>query len=103
MPLGVARGRGSSGENICHLSAIRMRVIGVGNLKLSVHSLQDYKSKVCPNPIAMQTITDIEPHRGFNFMSQRMALKFETTEINEYFRINRIVIYAKEVFTMHPR
>lgn len=102
MPLGVARRRGSSGENICHIDSIRMRVIGTGNLRLSLHSLQNVRSQVCPNPILMAAVTDIEPTRGFNFLSQRMALKVQTTEIDEFFRINRIIIFAREVFTSYP-
>lgn len=103
MPLGAATSQRSSGENICHLSAVRLRVNGIGNLDLSVSSLQDVKSKMCPNPISMAMVTDIEPHRSFNFMSQRMALKISTDAMGEYFRINRIVIFAREVFVAHPR
>lgn len=103
MPLGASRSQGSSGENICHIGPVRLRVNGIGNLFLSLSSLQDVKSAVCPNPITMAMVTDIEPHRGFNFMSQRAALKLYTTEMGDYFRINRIIIYSKEVFVAHPR
>jgi len=103
MPLGMAKTHGSSGENICHYGPVRMRVVGAGNLILSMHSLQNVKSATCPNAIVMTTTTDIEPHRLFNFMSQRASLRLGTTEIDEYFRINRIIIYAKEVFTAYPR
>ena len=103
MPLGAASRPGSSGENIVHFGPVRMRVNGTGNLILSYHSLQGVKSAVCPNPIVMQEITDIEPHRNMHLVTQRASLKIQTTEIDEYFRINRIIIYAKEVFTAHPR
>lgn len=103
MPLGAARPSSSVGENITHIGAVRLRVTGEGNLTLSLHSLDDIKSVTNPNPVVMSTTTYVEPSKLFNMMSQRMRLKFITTEENEYFRINRIIIFAKPVFTDYPR
>lgn len=101
MGKGAAISEGSSGENISHFAAIRIRVNGTGNLKMTVYSLDDVKSKVLV-PFAMQNTSRIIPTRLVNFMEQRAAFQIQTTELDEKFRINRIVIFMKEVFTSYP-
>lgn len=100
---GTSRPQGKSGENIIHVGIVRFRVNGEGNLRLSLHSLQNTRSVTHPNPLVMATNTDVEPTKLFNFMNQRIALQITTTDIDEYFRINRIVIFDKPVFTDYPR
>lgn len=101
MGKGAAISEQSSGENISHFAAIRIRLNGTGSLKMSVHSLDDIRSKTLV-PMTMQTTTRIIPTRLVNFMEQRAAFTLTTTEIDETFRINRIVIFQKEVFTSYP-
>jgi hypothetical protein len=101
MPKGAALSEGSTGENIQHFSGIRVRVTGTGSLKMTVYSLDDIKSKTLV-PLTMATTSRIIPHRIVNFMEQRASFELKTTEINESFRINRIVIFVKEVFTSYP-
>lgn len=101
MPKGAALSEQSSGESISHFAAIRIRVTGVGNLKLQIFSLDDVKSKVLV-PLAMSPGARIIPTRLVNFMEQRAAFELKTTESNERFRINRIVIFTKEVFSSYP-
>ena len=45
MPKGAALSELSSGENISHFAAIRIRVNGTGNLKMKTFSLDDVRSK----------------------------------------------------------
>ena len=52
--------------------------------------------------ITMATTNRVSSFVLANFQEQRIALKLETTAINETFRVNRIIIYAKPVFTMEP-
>jgi len=101
MPTGSALSELSSGEQISHFAAIRIRLNGTGNLKMSVHSLDDVRSKILV-PFTMQTKARIIPTRLVNFMEQRAAFELTTTEIDEVFRINRIVVFTKEVFTSYP-
>lgn len=101
MPRGAALSEQSSGENISHFAAIRIRLVGVGNLQMSVYSLDDIKSKILV-PFTMATSARIIPTRLVNFMEQRAAFELKTTVIDERFRINRIVIFMKEVFTSYP-
>lgn len=101
MPKGAALSEVSSGENISHFAAIRVRANGTGNLQMTVYSLDDVRSKTLV-PFVMQTTTRIVPTRLVNFMEQRAAFELKTTEMDEVFRINRIVIFMKEVFTSYP-
>lgn len=101
MPKGSALSEQSSGENISHFAAIRIRLTGTGNLKMSVYSLDDVRSKTLV-PFTMATTSRIIPTRLVNFTEQRASFELKTTEIDEKFRINRIVIYMKEVFTSYP-
>ena len=101
MPKGAALSELSSGEGISHFAAIRMRVNGVGALQMTAYSLDDVKSKVLV-PFTMASQTRIIPTRLVNFMEQRACFEIKTTEIDESFRINRIVIFMKNVFTSYP-
>jgi len=101
MPVGSALSELSSGESISHFAAIRIRVTGLGALRMKVYSLDDVKSKTLVSLI-MQSQNRIIPTRLVNFMEQRASFELRTTEIDERFRINRIVIFTKEVFTSYP-
>lgn len=101
MPKGAALSELSSGESISHFAAIRIRVNGTGNLKMEVFSLDDVRSKVLV-PFTMAAATRIIPTRLVNFMEQRACFEIKTTEIDEKFRINRIIVFTKEVFTSYP-
>lgn len=92
---------GSSGENISHFTAVRLRVVGSGNLNMTLYSLDDVNSQVLA-PLAMSATTNIQPTRLANFNEQRAALWLGTTEKDEYFRINRIILFSKEIFTSYP-
>jgi hypothetical protein len=78
-----------------------VRVNGVGDLKLRVFSLDDERLKALV-PLKMALTTRIVPTRLVNFMETRASFELRTTEINEKFRINRIIVYVKEVFSSHP-
>lgn len=98
---GTAR-MGSAGENISHFNAIRFRIVGTGELELSWHSLDDIRSQVL-NPYTMQATTNIQPTRLCNFIEQRAYLTGETNGLGEYMRINRIIVFQKELFSSYPQ
>jgi hypothetical protein len=97
----TAREGSRTAENIAHFTAVRMRVIGQGDLKMTMYSLDDIKSKELV-PFALTSTARIQPTRLANFMEQRASLELYTTELNDYFRINRIIIFSKETFTSYP-
>jgi hypothetical protein len=101
MPAGAVLSEGSSGESISHFVAIRIRVNGTGSLQMKTCSLDDVRTKTLV-PLTMQPLARIIPTRLVNFMEQRASFELKTTQMDEKFRINRIVIFTKEVFTSYP-
>lgn len=97
---GTAR-MGSAGENISHFNAVRFRINGVGEMELTFYSLDDIKSQVLL-PLNMLEATNIQPTRLANFIEQRAYLKGETNGLGEWFRINRIIVFQKELFSSYP-
>lgn len=89
------------GENEHHVVSVRLRVTGVGNLHLGLQDLDDIQTQALVD-LPMQATTRFEPTRLANFQSQRIRLTGGTTEINERFRIHRIVIFAKMVAVEYP-
>ena len=102
MALGASRPAGSGGEGISHFTSVRMRIQGVGNLQMAMYSMDDIRS-VTMVPFPMALLTRIEPNRLTNFIEQRALLEGKTTEIGEFVRINRIVIFAKGYATEYPQ
>jgi len=96
----MAKAAGSEGL-INHYHTVRMRVTGVGNLLMTMYSLDEVNSLVLV-PLPMITPSAIEPLRLSNFKTQRMSLELKTTEIDEQMRISKIVIYIKPVETGFP-
>lgn len=101
MSIGSTMTEGSGGENISHFSTIRLRAVGAGSLKMKVYSLDDVKTKQLV-PLTLSETTRIQPNRLVNFVEQRASFEIWTTDLNEWFRINRISVYLKEIFTSHP-
>jgi len=101
MPTGAALSERSSGESTSHFASIRIRVDGYGNLRLAVYSLDELRSKTMV-PLTMANKTRYAPTRLVNFVEQRASFELKTTEIGEKFRINRIVIFSKELYKSYP-
>jgi len=102
MPRGAARSSGSSGEDILHFNAVRVRVNGEGNLKLKLVSLDNLRSQQLED-IPMSNAPGMIPTVLSNFIEQRCALQGGTISINDYFKINRIVIFSKFFASSFPQ
>ena len=101
MPVGAALTEQSSGESTSHFASIRIRVDGTGKLKLAVFSLNDMRSKAMV-PLTMALQSRYSPTRLVNFVEQRAAFELKTIRMDEKFRINRIVIFTKELYRSYP-
>lgn len=84
-----------------HIVGVRLRVNGSGNLKLNLSDLDDIQVQALVD-LPMQAATRIEPTRLSNFQSQRTRLEVKVTEINEWFEIQRIIIFSKPVAVEYP-
>lgn len=91
----------SEEDNIVHFTGVRMRVIGSGNLQMRVISQDDIFEQVLV-PFVMSPATNIRPLRLMNFQHQKVQFEGKTTEINERLEINKIIFFAKAVFSEYP-
>jgi hypothetical protein len=101
MPKGMPRSQGSSGEAIQHFSHLRLRVVGSGVLRGALYSLDDVRTRALPN-YTMASLSRIEPTILTNFVEQRARYKFYTTDENEWFRINRVIVFLKDYGSEYP-
>lgn len=95
----MAKGTGTDYEH--HVVGVRLRVTGQGNLQSRCVGMDDIVVDTCAN-IAMTTTARLEPTVLNNIQSQRIRYEFFTTEVNEWFVIRRIIIFAKPVATEYP-
>ena len=101
MGYGSALSQGSSGESISHFTGVRMRIIGSGDLKMTFKSFDEIEEQELV-PFSMSATTAREPFRLANFNQQRAMLEGYTDVIDEIFKINRIIIFAKELWSDYP-
>ncbi len=59
------------------------------------------ESKVI-SPLVMSSTNRREPTKLTNLTTQRALFRFETTEINEYFKVNNYTIWIKPIWTQYP-
>lgn len=84
-----------------HFTGVRVRVVGSGELEMTLSTEDDVRS-VTLTPFTMASSDSVTPFRLANLVTQRAQLQITTDLINEIFRINRIIIYAKPVENMYP-
>jgi hypothetical protein len=101
MPLGTARPHGSHGDFINHCTGIRLRIVGAGNLNLTLFAPDGVASQTLV-PIPLSATTRVHPFRLANFNQYRMQLSCSTTVIDEVMRVNRIIVFMKPIATMEP-
>lgn len=91
----------SGGEFIYHVAGVRLRVQGSGNLRMFLRTLDNIRSFTVL-PLVMAAATDKEPTRLGNLRSQRIQLELRVNEIDEHFKISKIIIFAKASGTDTP-
>jgi len=91
----------SGGELISHFTGVRLRVNGTGSLQMRLISLDDQREQVLV-PLAMNPLPGKEPLRLSNFNEQRAYLELKTTAIDEVMRVNRVIVFAKSLYTDYP-
>lgn len=93
---------GDKEENILHITGVRMRVVGAGNLDNILYSMDPIINQSL-RTVVMASTNDDEPTILSNFNSQRTMLKVSTDEIDEIFNITRIILFGKPLWTDFPR
>lgn len=92
----------SRGEMINHFNAVRIDLLGSGDLKLTAWASNESFSNDLV-PITMSTTTYIQPTALMNMKQHRMSLEFYVEDINEYFQIKRLNLFMKMMFTSVPQ
>lgn len=87
---------------INHCVAVRLRVVGSGNLKVRLISLDEETTEELAD-IAMLATTQRYANQLSNMQAQRYQLEIETEEIDEYFQINQVIIYNKPIASSYPQ
>lgn len=88
-------------ELISHWTGFKIRVVGSGNLIPTLYSLNNVETQVLAS-FAMSPTSSRIPSRLANFQHQRVSLELKTTVIDEFFKVSRVLIYFKEVFSEFP-
>lgn len=101
MSKGASASEGSGGDNVQHFSTVRIRATGQGELRILVRSLDDVRRKFLV-PLKLEAASRIIPNRIVNFVEQKACFEFSTTQLNEYVRVNRIIVYMKDIYTSTP-
>ena len=86
---------------IWHYGAITLRVNGTGNLLFRFAGLDEVSTE-SPIQLAMADSPGRMPTRLANFNGQKAVLRLRTTEINEFVKINRIIVWVKPMWTSYP-
>lgn len=84
-----------------HIVAVRQRVIGSGNLHLTLEGYQSIRNSTLID-LPLLASNPIEPMRLSNFQSQRVRLNCSVSGTGDWFEVNRIIIYAKPVAVEYP-
>lgn len=90
------------GQFINHFGSVMLRVVGSGNLKATLYSLQDAENEILADTVLAASNSDY-PILLADFMQRKASLVLETNEIDEVFTIKQIFIYSKPVFTSNPQ
>ena len=88
-------------ESEHHVVGVKFRVTGSGSLDLRLEDLSNVQTQDLVS-LTMSTATRFEPIRLANFQSQRIRLRVGTDQINEYFNIRRVILFAKPVAVEYP-
>jgi len=82
-------------------TGIRLRIKGVGNLNITMKGLDEASTL-----IAQQLVLSLAPGRtkfaGFNFVSERCAVKLSLSEANNYFTLTKFTIYINALWEDAP-
>jgi hypothetical protein len=97
----------SRGESINHFNGLRIRVIGNGDLQVNVYAISGNESS--PDvlvetllPYTMTSATPKQPTLLANVRQQRASFEVKVTEFGEWFQVQRIVVFAKPLFSQYP-
>lgn len=88
-------------SDIIHVGAVRIRVVGNGNLITTLLGYNDVLSEELVSLIL--TPTDSREKQVLsNFKSQKTMVKLETRLIDEKMKVNSIIVFVKPLYSSYP-
>jgi hypothetical protein len=81
---------------------VRLKAEGVGTLQVSVWG-EDRLSYQDLNPVTLQAIPGKEYTNLSNYINERAAVKVQSNLADNWFRINRIVLFSRFYAAQRPR
>lgn len=94
----------NDGDLITHLNPIRVRIKGEGNLRTSVFNLGEASTDSALLADSVLSATTSKSNNILsNFKSEKIAIDFRTTELEEWFEISNIWAYVKLVAASYPQ
>ena len=91
----------NSSGNVLHFGSIRLHVNGSGNLKTRFLSLDEIYEKELTD-LVMANPNSVKKTRLINFTQQGAQLEIKTLAIDEWFRIQQVIIFVKSVASEYP-
>lgn len=97
----MAKSKSSDEELVNHYGGVRLSVTGVGNLRLKLYSKDEIKiSPLISLPLNIQD--NKSPTRISNFTQQKAKLEVRVSELNETFKINKMIVFVRPVAKSYP-
>lgn len=88
-------------ESLLHFGQITLRVNGTGLLVMTLIGYDDTRTKLV-SPLTMSLTPGKEPTKLTGFIAQRARLRMETTLIDEYMKVNRVILWVRPFGTQFP-
>lgn len=92
---------GAPDNSIHHFGAIGLRIKGSGNIKIELFGQDDIDYFLCA-PVALSANPGKEFVRECFFQSERCSVKLSIENLNEWFSLRKINVYANEIFASRP-
>ena len=86
---------------VYHYAGIRVRVKGSGNLQISLSGVNSVQTAYAPS-LPLQANPGRPFFRGFNFTSEKCAVKLRTNEPNESFLLTHFTLFHKLLWLTRP-
>lgn len=90
------------GGTILHFGAIRIRVVGKGNMICTFQGFDDVLTQQLV-AVDMAYPESRLKMRLANFQSQAGKLRMETTQLGEVMRVNDLTIFVKPLWSEYPQ
>lgn len=93
---------GESDGAYSHYNGIRLRINGSGSLLLQWFN-EDATQNEVDATLTLNVATGFEPLTLSNFKAQKAFLHVALSGVNSFFKLNKIRVYAKKLWTMAPQ